>query len=322
MKLKKIIVLLTLPIFFTLNSCENSFVWIDVASETTTINVPDILEPEESTDDPEETGVACAHLSKNILKVDLIEDIIIPDELPVVYDLSESMPPVRSQGQQGSCVSWATTYYLKSYQEKIQFGYDYDSFEDVMSPAFVYNQTKANPNCGSGSSIVDALELLKIQGTSTWQDFPYSDQVCSDLPSEDLLEEAAQHKIKDYFTVGVPLMNTDPKVTQINLMKTLLSQGHPVVMSFDIKRLNFDDATQCMATSFNESSDPSSCGHAVLIVGYDDTLNAFKFVNSWGTGWGDEGYCWINYDFFLPSSIATYEKGVSGLYMGYDDEIL
>ena len=321
MRLKKALVLLTLPILFTLNSCENSFIWDESNAENVPIFVPDVIEPEESADDAEETGVACDFLSKNNVKIDLIEDIEIPDDLPEMYDLSESMPPVRSQGSQGSCVSWATTYYLKSYQEKIQFGYDYESFEDVMSPAYIYNQTKANLNCGSGSFVTDALEILKTQGVSTWQDFPYSDQVCSTLPPEDLLEKAGQHKIKDYFSVEVPITNTDPNFTQINLMKTLLSQNNPIILSMDIKRINFENTTQCMAISFDESSDPEGCGHVVLIVGYDDTLNAFKFVNSWGTGWGDDGYCWINYDFFLPTDDTAYEKGVTGRFVAFDDEV-
>ena len=41
-------------------------------------------------------------------------------------------------------------------------------------------------------------------------------------------------------------------------------------------------------------------GHAVTIVGYDDHRfgGAFKIVNSWGTGWGDEGYFWLPYGYF------------------------
>ncbi len=320
MKLNKTFFLLSVSTFFIFTSCEPSFVWVGTAAENTPIEVPEILEPDESIDDPQETGVACAHLSKSAITVKLLDPIEIPDDLPETFDLSALMPPVKSQGIQGSCVSWATAYYLKSYQEKVQFGYDYNSFEDVMSPAYVYNQTKVNPNCGSGSIIVEALELLKTQGVSTWQDFPYSDQVCSEQPSEDLVEEAAQRKIKDYFFVDVSLTNTDAKSTRINIIKTLLSQGDPIVMSFDIARLNFENSPQCMATSFDESSNPDVCGHAVLIVGYDDTLNAFKFVNSWGTGWGDAGYCWISYDFFLPADDPNQEQGVTGHYVAYDAE--
>ena len=42
---------------------------------------------------------------------------------------------------------------------------------------------------------------------------------------------------------------------------------------------------------------PNSCStrinHAVLMVGYDDSKNAWKVKNSWGTGWGLSGYFWI-----------------------------
>ena len=51
---------------------------------------------------------------------------------------------------------------------KIQakYGYEYETFDNVMSPAFVYNQS-ANGNCGAGSTIGGALEILQthIQDT-------------------------------------------------------------------------------------------------------------------------------------------------------------
>ncbi|MCL2102000.1 MAG: hypothetical protein FWH22_09850, partial [Fibromonadales bacterium] len=39
--------------------------------------------------------------------------------------------------------------------------------------------------------------------------------------------------------------------------------------------------------------------HAMVLVGYDDSKNAFRVLNSWGTSWGDRGSIWIDYDFFL-----------------------
>jgi len=35
--------------------------------------------------------------------------------------------------------------------------------------------------------------------------------------------------------------------------------------------------------------------HEVILVGWDDDKGAWKLRNSWGTGWADEGYCWIAY---------------------------
>jgi len=36
-------------------------------------------------------------------------------------------------------------------------------------------------------------------------------------------------------------------------------------------------------------------GHCIVIVGYDDERQAWLVRNSWGTGWGMEGYCWFGY---------------------------
>jgi len=41
--------------------------------------------------------------------------------------------------------------------------------------------------------------------------------------------------------------------------------------------------------------DPILGGHCISIVGYDDEKEAWLLRNSWGTGWGEDGYCWIKY---------------------------
>ncbi|HZZ73760.1 MAG TPA: C1 family peptidase, partial [Pirellulales bacterium] len=40
-------------------------------------------------------------------------------------------------------------------------------------------------------------------------------------------------------------------------------------------------------------------GHAVLLVGWDDTRGphgAWKIKNSWGTSWGEQGFMWLTYE--------------------------
>ncbi|MCR9248413.1 MAG: C1 family peptidase [bacterium] len=44
-------------------------------------------------------------------------------------------------------------------------------------------------------------------------------------------------------------------------------------------------------------------GHAVLLVGYDD--RGFLAKNSWGTGWGESGYCWITFDYHRLHAIQA-----------------
>ena len=45
-------------------------------------------------------------------------------------------------------------------------------------------------------------------------------------------------------------------------------------------------------------------GHCIVIVGYDDAKSLFLCANSWGTGWGDKGFCYIPYAYLTNSSLA------------------
>lgn len=36
--------------------------------------------------------------------------------------------------------------------------------------------------------------------------------------------------------------------------------------------------------------------HAIILCGWDDTKGAWLLKNSWGTGWGEDGFMWISYD--------------------------
>ena len=35
--------------------------------------------------------------------------------------------------------------------------------------------------------------------------------------------------------------------------------------------------------------------HAIVLCGWDDAKGAWLLKNSWGTGWGQQGFMWIKY---------------------------
>lgn len=41
------------------------------------------------------------------------------------------------------------------------------------------------------------------------------------------------------------------------------------------------------------------------MISYDDSIQAFKFINSWGTSKGINGYGYISYDMFLDNKICN-----------------
>lgn len=278
-----------------------------------------ILE-EASPNDPANTGlsVSCPPIPETAL---IFSPATLNTDLPSSFDLSPLMPPVRSQGRQGSCVAWATGYYLKSYQEKVQFGYDYNDFSSVMSPAYLYNQIKIPGDCSVGSCIENALYVLKTQGITTWLQFPYLDS-CSTIPTTQQMSAAAVNQIAQGYVISSETEINGLARPQYQIIKDLVSQGIPAIIAMSI-----DDSFVATAPRNGENLyiyknydfNQHYGNHAMLIVGYDDALNAFKVVNSWGSAWANGGYCWISYDFFRLPSDPNLKAGNLGVYVAYDE---
>jgi C1A family cysteine protease len=82
----------------------------------------------------------------------------------------------------------------------------------------------------------------------------------------------------------------------------MVFQNHPVIVTV-IADNSF--VTAKAGFIWKTFSGSGNLPHSIVICGYDDTKNAYKVMNSWGTTWGDAGYSWIDYDFF-PTKTGTY----------------
>lgn len=211
------------------------------------------------------------------------------EPLPPSLDLSTLLPAVGNQGNQGSCTSWAVTYYLKSFQEHLLNSEDYND-SNTMSPAYTYNQLTQG-NC-EGTAISATFDILKEQGSCALNLLPYNANTCSNQPTSAMRDAAMAYKISDYFYL------TDEAL--VHQMKTLITQHTPIVIAswlssaFGLKDNLGLTAYRPHNVDYNEQG---GC-HAMLVVGYNDDYNAFKVVNSWGEDWGDEGFLWIDYEAF------------------------
>lgn len=228
------------------------------------------------------------------------------EEIPKSIDLSSQMPPVGNQGRQNSCVAWATGYAIKSYllKNKGQVS-EYDppfaggKGNYVFSPAFIYNQQNGGED--KGLYYYKTMEFLKSSGVAPWSSMPYTDKDYLSQPSQSSKKEALKYKIKSFSRLNYK--NPDE-------IKRVLAGKNVVMVGMII-----DDAFYKLKGSaiYDENGGQSYGGHAMTIVGYDDSKKsksgkkgAFKLQNSWGTSWGDKGFGWVSYSMLAKVGQETY----------------
>lgn len=201
--------------------------------------------------------------------------------IPSSIDLSGNFPPPGNQGSQGSCVGWATAYALKSYQEKVEEQWSF-SKATTFSPAWIYNQINGGQD--QGSLISEALQLIVSKGAATWQTMPYDDGNYRLQPGIAAFNEAAAYKGASW-----------NRINGVQQMKAALANRTPIVVGISVFESFY--AISGSSAVYNSATGNNLGGHAVTIVGYDDSRygGAFKVINSWGINWGDNGYFWLPY---------------------------
>ena len=250
---------------------------------TVTVQVTYLSEDDKNTGNEEVDSEEYSSFDLSSYNSDLLGGDSEPIQ-PTSIDLSLNFPTPGDQGQQNSCVGWATAYALKSYQEGVEMGWSLNTSAHLFSPAFIYNQIVIGND--GGSYISDALDLAVNAGVSTLASMPYSHLDYTAQPSAAAIEEASQYKAARWF-----------RVNDTSQIKAALANRKPVVCGIAVYEslinLYGDDSV------YNTISGQNLGGHAVTIVGYDDNKfgGAFKIINSWSTNWGDEGFFWLPYSF-------------------------
>lgn len=207
--------------------------------------------------------------------------------LPVSSILN--MPPIQDQKKQGSCIGFSAGYAVMSYYINRSLNGNYSTIHTA-SPKFLYNLSKLGSDCGSGSIYPRALAVLKDKGICTWSEMPYNDVECSTQPNSIQLSSASKYKIKSW--TYIMLSNTD-------MMKRLIYSGYPLMVGITV----YDNLFSYKGGVYNSISGKKQGGHAVCIIGYNESTRAFKVQNSWSSAWGESGSFWVSYD-FLAQQLA------------------
>ena len=209
-------------------------------------------------------------------------------ELPPLVDLRSVDSLILDQSQLGSCTGNGICGCINFLHVKTG---------ETFSRLFVYYNERAiegTVDQDSGANIDDGINSVKTQGVCLESTWPYDITQFAVKPSDEAYTQASKDVVNSLAEVKMCLASGFPVVFGINVYESfedshVASSGHvPVPQSNE----------QCLG------------GHCMKIVGYDDVNLWVIVANSWGTGWGDKGYCYLPYAYVNSdaSDFATIRK--------------
>lgn len=202
---------------------------------------------------------------------------------------------VEAQGAVQSCTSHAVTsmaeyYWNQRNEARVQ-----------LSRLFLYKLSREllYIDGDQGSTIRESLKALQKYGCLSEDQWPYSLPWLERLPRIRDLEAAAEFKEIDYFRLD----DSDAEQTCFNVLYALENR-HPVAFGFTIYDC-IDDVHGRKAIIPLPCNDSHALGaHAVLAVGFERRSSKLEegflvIRNSWGAGWGDNGYARLPFAYIL-----------------------
>jgi hypothetical protein len=227
-------------------------------------------------------------------------------DLPPSASLKKNSPTPGNQGPYGTCAGWSTAYAGRTILEAIRNGWTGSIVnQNTFSPSFVYNQIRVTPGCDGGTSLIEALDVVRNQGAAKLNDFGYDcDREVTALDKV----KATNFRIIEYREVASA--RTDEKTKYV---KKSLAEGRPVVIAIDCPP-SFSYTGEFWNPKDDEYKNWGR-GHGITVVGYDDNKfgGSFELINSWGTFWGKDGFAWVRYsdfEFFCKYAFEMIDKSL------------
>jgi cathepsin C len=221
----------------------------------------------------------------------------LSEQLPESFDWRNVsgvnyISPVRNQGSCGSCYAFASMALLES-----RYRIMTNNLERlVFSPQDVVQCSEYSQGCDGGFPYLIAGKYGEDFGVVPETCNPYKDS----QPKQQTCETSIN--CRRYYATNYHYVGGYYGATNEPLMRLALVNNGPVAVGFEV----YDDFMEYRTGVYHHTGvtdnlnrlnkwDPFQLtNHAVLVVGYGtdpDTKTPYWTVkNSWGTGWGEQGY--------------------------------
>jgi C1A family cysteine protease len=220
--------------------------------------------------------------------------------LPPMVDLRPQCPPVYDQGQLGSCTANAIA-------GAIQFTQMKENLAQIFTPSrlFIYYNERAmegTVSVDAGARIRDGIKSVATQGDCPETEWPYVIENFTEKPPDKCYQDAIKYEVVEYQRI----------LQDLNQFKGCLAAGYPFVFGMSV--YNSFMSQEVAETGHAPLPAPGEggpgpgggpAGHAILAVGYDVANQWFIIRNSWGTGWGMQGYFTLPYAYLTQRSLSS-----------------
>ena len=156
----------------------------------------------------------------------------------------------------------------------------------------------------SGAQIRDGVKVAATQGVPPETDWPYDIAKFADQPPQKAYQDATQHKAVQYLSVAPTHLRS--------ALRRWLPRDHRV---HGVHGLREPGGGEERRANMPAAGEKVLGGHAVLVVGYDDSTQRFRVRNSWGPDWGQKGYFTMPYAYLLDRRLSqdfwTVSRGVA-----------
>jgi C1A family cysteine protease len=199
-------------------------------------------------------------------------------------DLREWDTIVESQDSLGSCSANAITNAYELCVNRM-----YPEYFTHLSRLFVYYNTRVEHGIveeDEGMFLRDGMKSLTKYGVCCEELWPYDIEKFTEQPTDESYKDAEKRKILKY-----------QKLTSVYYIAQVLNSNKPVVFGMEIYDSFMNLNERISTVSFPSRKENSLGGHAMCMVGYDLEKRLFLAKNSFGPEWGDNGYCWIPFDY-------------------------
>ncbi|AFL75559.1 C1 family peptidase [Thiocystis violascens] len=194
-----------------------------------------------------------------------------------------AVTPVKDQGNCGSCWAFGT----------------HGAFEGsyaILNNALINSSEQDTLDCSDAGDCGGgwwAYDYLINTGSAEEENYPYT-----------AVKGACNASVARPFKAAVwGYVNSQVQIPSVAELKKALCDYGPLGIAVAVT-----PAFQAYKSGvFNESS-TANINHAITLIGWDDSKQAWRIKNSWGIGWGESGYMWIAYGCNKIGYAATWVK--------------